>query len=135
MTLTRLETSSESCNNIIAFPDPAAAWRDPDQVLHATALSRSEKRALLSSWASDARAVESKPWLRHIPGRAEPVPLASILAALRRLDDDFDPPPKGGIAIRLQDARRRSQVVADAWQRRRSAQRAVGRPQGRAAAC
>jgi hypothetical protein len=56
-----------------------------------TALSRSEKRAILSSWASDANAVESKPWLRLRPGTAHPVSLAAILDALQRLDDELPP--------------------------------------------
>lgn len=78
---------------------PAAVYDDPAQVLRDDALSTAEKRVILSSWASDANAVEQQPWLRSVPGSGRTVPLAAILAALRRLDDD-DPPPKGGAAIR-----------------------------------
>jgi hypothetical protein len=91
---------------------------DPDQVLRASTLSRSHKRAILASWASDVHAVESKPWLRRIPGRTEPIALAAVLEALRRLDDDPEPPPKGGMAIRLADLRRPHPVMADARQRK-----------------
>ncbi len=56
-------------------------------------LSRAEKRAILASWASDARAVESCPTLRCLPGcRAEPVPLSAILEALQALDEGSAPP-------------------------------------------
>jgi len=126
--LTRLETPSfEGTCTIVAFPNAAAGLVDPDQVLRASALSRSEKRAVLASWASDAYAVESKPWLRRIPGRAEPIALAEILESLRRLDDEPDPPPKGGMAIRLADLRRPSPVTADAWQRQRRGQQSIRR--------
>ncbi|MBB5046320.1 hypothetical protein HNR60_001065 [Rhodopseudomonas rhenobacensis] len=126
MSLTNYETPRATPATILAFPNPASGFRDPDEVLRAPSLSRSEKRATLSSWASDAHAVDSKPWLRLVPGHDEPVALAAILEALRRLDDDPDPPPNGGMAIRLEDVRRRSHVAADAWQRRRMAQRSIG---------
>ncbi|CAN5385426.1 hypothetical protein BH11PSE4_BH11PSE4_02460 [soil metagenome] len=85
-----------------AFIHPASAFTHPDEVLRDTALSRAEKRVILSSWASDAHTVEHQPWLRQVPGGDHPVALAAILAALRQLDDD-EPPPKGGMAIRLAD--------------------------------
>jgi len=126
MSLTNYETPRETPATILAFPTPASGFRDPDEVLRAPSLSRSEKRATLSSWASDAHAVESKPWLRLVPGHDQPLALAAILDALRRLDDDPDPPPKGGMAIRLEDVRRRAVVAADAGQRQRMAHRAIG---------
>ncbi|WP_236960328.1 hypothetical protein [Methylobacterium durans] len=62
-------------------------FRHPREVLAYPNLSRAEKRAILASWASDARAVESCPTLRCLPGcRAEPVPLHAVLAALQALD-------------------------------------------------
>ncbi|AVT77002.1 hypothetical protein RPPS3_29390 [Rhodopseudomonas palustris] len=78
----------------------ATVYDHPDQVLRDDALCTAEKRAILSSWASDANAVEQQPWLRLAPGHRNPVPLRAILDALQRLDDD-DPPPKGGASIRL----------------------------------
>ena len=90
---------SERNSDFQTFTQPVPLFDLPDQVLSAEALSRSEKRAILSAWASDANAVESKPWLRRRPGTAYPVALAAILEALRRLDDE--PPPRGRARIRL----------------------------------
>lgn len=82
-------------------PFPSGGVHDsPEQVLRDTTLTKSDKRSLLSSWASDAHAVENKPWLRQLPGWPEPIPLTAILNALRRLDDD-DPPPRGGAVLRV----------------------------------
>lgn len=81
---------------------PAAHYASPDEVLSDDQLSTQEKRIILSSWASDMFAVESCPALRDIPGMGRPIRLADILAALRRLDGgDDDPPPRGGISMRL----------------------------------
>ncbi|MCA1454823.1 hypothetical protein I6F35_16565 [Bradyrhizobium sp. BRP22] len=77
---------------------PAAHYDSPADVLTDPQLSRSEKRVILSSWASDMFAVESCPGLREIPGIGHSIRLADILAALRQLDDDEDPPPCRGIA-------------------------------------
>ncbi|MGV7219052.1 hypothetical protein [Bradyrhizobium sp. UFLA05-112] len=80
---------------------PAAHYASPDQVLTDEELSVSEKRRILSSWASDMFAVESCPALREIPGMCHAIRLADILAALRRLDGDDDPPQPGGVSMRL----------------------------------
>ncbi|MCJ2051639.1 hypothetical protein [Methylobacterium sp. J-070] len=70
-----------------AFVAPGDVFRHPREVLAAPGLSRAERRAILASWASDARAVESCPTLRCLPGcRAEPAPIDDILAALQALD-------------------------------------------------
>jgi hypothetical protein len=45
--------------------------------------------------------VESHPALREIPGIPHRLRLDDILAALKQLDDDTDPPPRGGLAMRL----------------------------------
>ncbi|NVN86370.1 MAG: hypothetical protein HXX15_09820 [Rhodopseudomonas sp.] len=91
------------------FNHAVSAFDDPDQVLRDNTLTTAEKRNILASWASDANAVESQPWLRLIPGAGRAVPLAAILDALRRLGGR-DPPPRGGAAIRL---RSRSRCGAD----------------------
>ena len=76
-----------------AFVAPGDVFRHPREVLTYPGLSRAEKRAILASWASDARAVDSCPTLRCLPGcRAEPVPLDAILAALQALDEGAAPP-------------------------------------------
>lgn len=101
-----------------AFAHPAATFSHPEEVLRDDTLSRAEKRIILSSWASDAHAVESRPWLRLVPGGEQPVTLAAILAALRRLDGD-EPPPDRGMAIRLSDLARAAQPPADCRATRR----------------
>jgi hypothetical protein len=63
----------------IGFNRPADVVKDPD-------LSISEKRAILSSWASDSCAVEGKPYLRWMVGSDDPVPLSEVLEARARLD-------------------------------------------------
>jgi len=63
-----------------AFDHPSDVVREPDLTLH-------EKRAILSSWASDACAVESSPALRQLTtGRI--VTFDDILDALRSLDEE-----------------------------------------------
>ncbi len=90
-------------NSLTRLFHPAAHYASPADVLSDGELSAPEKRIILSSWASDMFAVESCPALREIPGLKQPIRLADILAALRRLDgDDDDPPRGGGIAMRLQ---------------------------------
>ncbi|MFI0847517.1 hypothetical protein [Mesorhizobium sp. IMUNJ 23232] len=65
---------------------PARHYKHPDDVLRDGALDRNEKRAILSSWASDACAVESMPALRRPTGVKQPISFDSIMDALRRLD-------------------------------------------------
>lgn len=67
---------------------PARHYRHPEDVLRDDKLDPSEKRAILSSWASDACAVESMPALRQPPGADKPVPFDIIMDALRSLDRD-----------------------------------------------
>ena len=79
---------------------PAAVFDHPRDVLNDPDLSKQEKRAILSSWASDACAVTNAPDLRHAPGSKAPVTFDDIVDALRSLDDD--PPPRpGGLSLRL----------------------------------
>jgi hypothetical protein len=79
--------------------NPASAFDHPRDVLKDADLTKQEKRAILSSWASDACAVDSDPTLRKPPGAKAPVSFEEIVEALRSLDDD--PPPRpGGTAMR-----------------------------------
>ena len=80
---------------------PVSHYDSPDDVLNDATLSIGEKRVILSSWASDMYVVESHPALRQVPGIPHQIHLDDILAALKRLDDDNDPPPRGGLAMRL----------------------------------
>jgi hypothetical protein len=81
--------------------NPAAVFDHPRDVLNDPDLTRQEKRAILSSWASDACAVESSPTLRHPPGVRAPVSFDDIVEALQKLDDDPTRPRPGGLAQRL----------------------------------
>ena len=74
----------------------AVTFGHPSEVLSSNTLSTPEKRCILAAWASDAFAVEGKPWLRQLPGSADPVPVSLILRSLSKLDEDDGPPPLGG---------------------------------------
>ncbi len=76
----------------------ASSFTHPSDVLTDPTLTPVQKRCILAAWASDAFAVEGKPWLRQIAGHKDPIPLAEILSALRSLDDDGDPPRGGASA-------------------------------------
>src|SRR5579871_1433544 len=81
---------------------PASHFESLADVLSDESLSVSEKRVILSSWASDMYSVESCPALREIPGMGKTIRLSDILAALRKLDgEDDDPPRGGGVPMRL----------------------------------
>jgi hypothetical protein len=69
----------------LAFDHPRDVVRDPD-------LTLGEKRAILSSWASDACAVESQSAMRLPPGAKRPVEFDDIVDALRSLEKE--PLPK-----------------------------------------
>jgi hypothetical protein len=65
---------------------PGRRYKRPADVLADPALSLDERRAILSSWASDACAVESAPALRRPPFAPEPVSFDEVMDALLRLD-------------------------------------------------
>ena len=65
---------------------PWRFYRGPEEVLTDSALSLSEKRAVLCSWASDACAVESLPALRRSAEGSPPVSFDDIMEALAELD-------------------------------------------------
>ncbi|MFG1201145.1 hypothetical protein V5F29_01950 [Xanthobacter aminoxidans] len=76
----------------------------PDQVLDHPSMSDEEKRALLSSWASDRHAVENAPALRRLDSGAV-VLVDDILAALAALPAEpsvFDQPDGWTAMERLQ---------------------------------
>lgn len=87
-----------------ALLHPSSAFDHPRDVVADPDLTRQEKRAILSSWASDACAVESAPALRRPPGAKRPVTFDEIVDALRSLDGD--PPPRpGGKSMRQRSGR------------------------------
>jgi hypothetical protein len=66
---------------------PAVGFRHPIEVAKDSGLNLADKRAILSSWASDACAVEGRPELRWLLGTDGPVLLGDVLQALGRLDE------------------------------------------------
>ena len=99
------ETSDLALDRLLS---PAKHFRHPDDVLKDDTLDIQEKRAILSSWASDLWTVESCPWLREVPGIKGPLRVSDIFAALRSLDDR--PPPPGGASIRAFSPRTTSDI-------------------------
>ena len=97
----QLETALDQSNDVDVHSLLAANFSHPSEVLANAFLSTSEKRCVLAAWASDAFAVESSPWLRQLPGAANPIPVAELLKSLRDLDDEDDPPPRHGGAVGL----------------------------------
>ena len=93
--------ADRTANNIERFFHPVSHYKSPDDVLNDARLSADEKRVILSSWASDMYAVESHPTLREVPGMPNTLRLNDILSALKQLDDENEPPPRGGLAMRL----------------------------------
>jgi hypothetical protein len=65
----------------------AAALMHPDDVMSNLQLTRTQKREILASWSSDARAVHDMPALRQLDNGAI-VRVDDVLRALRALDDD-----------------------------------------------
>jgi len=72
-----------------SFSQPAISSTPRDVVRDAT-LTTAEKRAILSSWASDACAVESMPALRQILGSGHVVKFDDVIDALQKLDGKAD---------------------------------------------
>lgn len=91
---------NRNANIIDPLFHPVSHHNSPGDVLQDARLSTDEKRVILSAWASDMYAVESQPALREVPGIPHQLRLADILAALKRLDEENDPPPCGGMAMR-----------------------------------
>jgi hypothetical protein len=77
--------------NLIPFPlftparPDAALYTAPDDVVGDPNLTTADKRAILASWVSDARAVEDAPTLRRLDSGAI-VDVAAVLPALASLD-------------------------------------------------
>jgi hypothetical protein len=74
---------ADACNRLLR---PAVGFNRPADVLKDPFLDDAEKRAILSSWASDACAVQGRPDLRWFIGSDGPVPLNEVLEARRRLE-------------------------------------------------
>lgn len=76
------------CNRAAPTPDflaSAASFHHPVEVLDRPDLPLSERRAILTDWASDAHAAENAPWLRQLRTGAR-TPVREVLRALKALD-------------------------------------------------
>src|SRR3954467_6194883 len=83
--------------------NPAAVFDHPRDVVNDPDLTRQEKRAILSSWASDVSAIRCLPGLEYPPEAKRPVTFDDIVDALRSLDDDPEGLRPGGLAMRLKN--------------------------------
>lgn len=79
------ETSPTATRRAVLFEGLFCLLDSPSDVLNHPRMSLDEKRALLSSWASDSHAVENQPTLRKLDnGRI--IPVEEILHCLKELD-------------------------------------------------
>src|SRR5690606_24876570 len=74
--------------------NPATFYAHPRDVVSDRSLSIIEKRAILSSWASDACAVTSHPTLRNPPETQDAMAFDAIMDALKELDEIDERPPR-----------------------------------------
>lgn len=84
-----MPTNHGSKVDIDALLHPARAFAHPMDVVRDEDLTLYEKRAILSSWASDACAVEDFPELRQ-PSAIGQVKFDDIMDALRGLDSELE---------------------------------------------
>jgi hypothetical protein len=66
--------------------DSFSYFQHPRDVVRDAILTTAEKRAILSSWASDACVIESMPALRQIPASGRVVKFDEVIDALQELD-------------------------------------------------
>lgn len=108
-----------SIDQIHAHSLLAATFDHPRQVLASPFLDEIQKRCILAAWASDAFAVEGKPWLRQIPGSNREIRIGDILLALRAMDEDDGPPTKSQRMPRPMPPRRTRAIGQTAFQMKR----------------
>ncbi|HEY8670140.1 MAG TPA: hypothetical protein VIL63_04825 [Terriglobales bacterium] len=84
-----MSTNYGSAADIDALLHPARAFKHPMDVVRDDHLTLYEKRAILSSWASDACAVEDSPELRQLSPTGR-VKFDDIMDALRSLDSELE---------------------------------------------
>jgi hypothetical protein len=88
-----------------------AALMHPDDVISNLQLTPAQKREILASWASDARAVYDMPALRQLDNGAI-VRVDDILRALSALDDDMRFSQHAPLPSSLMPQRQRRRPVA-----------------------
>jgi len=97
-------------------------WAQPNHVVTDPSMALSEKRALLASWASDARAVPNYPALRQLDS-GHLITIDSVLAALKRLDETTDNSDRPNRQTHRQTATSRKghwSRISRLWRRRSS---------------
>lgn len=82
-----MSTNLGSAFDIDALLHSARAFKHPMDVVRDDDLTLYEKRAILSSWASDACAIEDFPQLRQ-PSAIAQVKFDDVMDALRGLDSE-----------------------------------------------
>jgi len=102
----RTTPAHDNVFDLNALLHPGTVFEHPRDVVADPALSLSEKRAILASWASDASAIASCPALRAPDGLKAPVHIDHILEALCTLDGGGPRTPPGGKPIRLRSTER-----------------------------
>ncbi len=93
----------------------------PDDLLRAPGLTTAEKREILASWASDARAIPNAPSLRRLDN-GETLPVGAVFQALRALDRAERGEGAPG-AILHPSFSRRKPASMDEWLRKTARQR------------
>jgi len=68
------------------LPEVFSVFTHPDEVMSNPELTKAEKRTILASWVSDARAVINQPTMRQLDNGAV-VQVSDVLRALKALDD------------------------------------------------
>ena len=102
----RPTTAHDNVFDFEALLHPGTIFKTPRDVMNNAALTLSEKRAILASWASDASAITSCPALRSPAGLKTPVTIDEILQALQELDGNGPPRPPGGKPNRMRSISR-----------------------------
>ncbi len=114
-----MTNAAMSIEQIHAHSLLATTFDHPRQVLASPFLDETQKRCVLAAWASDAFAVEGKPWLRQIPGSCQAIRIGDILSALRTLDGDDGPPSKSQRMPRPSPAQRTRAIGQTAFEMKR----------------
>jgi len=111
------ETDVISRNDALSNDKPSAlaslrVYENPQDIIQGSGLSIAEKRDILSSWASDARAVPDAPSLRRLDSGAV-VSIRNILDALKVLDGlEYSKPRRVNLK---QSWRRRQNISFRGW--------------------
>ena len=66
---------------------PTRYFKHPRDVVHDPTMTTAEKRAILSSWASDASVIDLSPTLRKMPGSFYIASFDDVIDALEELDN------------------------------------------------